>query len=271
MQTVTSWPLIPGDWKALNDQESAQFVERLAAVASRTQGADAFTRQHPVSGLRALPLSFYPGWLVVEGEARLSGDEIGTFDVLFGPRFMWLIDGHSGVINALNAGRLPLPTMDGDNASLAAGDAAIDRLGRSQPGVTRFLPSPLAKLEPATTAADYLRFYCASVWGERGPFRLIESEGALDPADAQAIDGSWRDNARPLELQKAAKGIEGDTLVLYGGALFSARFRLANNGSVRMLNDKPLASGVPTLRHQPPFRDVRPAGAGDVGTGRAVA
>jgi len=268
MQTVTSWPLIPGDWKALNEQESAQFVERLGAVASRTQGADAFTRQHPVSGLRALPLSFYPGWLVVEGEAQLSGDEIGTFDVLYGPRFMWVIDGQSGVINALNVGRLPLPPADGDDVSLVAGDASIDRPGRSHPSVTHFLPSPLAELEPATTAADYLRFYCASVWGEHGPFRLIESVDALDPSDVQAIDGSWRDKAQPIKLQKAAKGIEGDTLVLYGGALFSARFRVAKNGSVRMLNDTPLASGVPTLRHQPPFRDVRPSGAGGVGMGR---
>ena len=266
MQTVTSWPLIPGDWKALNDQESTQFVERLAAVASKTQGPDAFTRQHPVSALRALPLSFYPGWLVVEGEAQLSGDEIGTFDVLFGPRFMWVIDGLSSVINTLNAGRLPLPPTDGGEVSEVPDDAARDRLEHGQPGATRFLPSPLAKLEPATTAADYLRFYCASVWGERGPFRLIESADALDPVDAQAIGGNWREQAGPLKLQKAAKGIEGDTLVLYGGDLFSARFRIANNGSVRMLDDKPLASGVPTLRHQSPFRDVRPAGAGSVGT-----
>jgi hypothetical protein len=269
MQTVTSWPLIPGDWKALNEQESAHFVERLARVASQTQGADAFTRQHPVSGLRALPLSFYPGWLVVEGEAQLSGDEIGTFDVLFGPRFMWVIDGQSSVINALNVGRLPLPPTDRDDLSESpvADDTQVGRLERGLDGVTQFLPSPLAVLEPATTAADYLRFFCASVWGERGPFRLIESADALDPADTQAIDGSWRDKARPIKLQATAEGIEGDTLVAYGGALFLARFRLAKNGSVRMLNDKPLASGVLTRRHQPPFRDVRHPGDRRVGTG----
>ena len=83
-------------------------------------GPAAFTKNLPISGLRVMPLSFYPGWLLVEGEAQLAPNEFGTFNVLYGPGFMWVIDGESEVIHNLNSGSIPDmgPLVDGKEASV---------------------------------------------------------------------------------------------------------------------------------------------------------
>src|SRR5262245_16419547 len=107
MSPTSCIPLMPGPWVALSDVEAQAFLERLTSVLTRSHGAAAFTRNLPISGLRVTALSFYPGWLLVEGEAQLTPDEIGTFNVLYGPGFMWVIDGESTVIHDLNTGRIP--------------------------------------------------------------------------------------------------------------------------------------------------------------------
>ncbi|MBU1360999.1 MAG: hypothetical protein KKC85_20290 [Gammaproteobacteria bacterium] len=251
----TPCPLIAGDWKPLAESESKRFIDRLTQVLSEANGADsAFTRQSPVTGLRALPLSFYPGWVLVEGEAQLTGGWVGTFDVLYGPGFMYLIDGSSSVIHSLNQGRMPRRRLDDDDddAVDTAKSTGIDSGSRGVPG---FMKSPLAPLEPTTTAPDYLRFFCAAVWGESGPFQLVESADAPAMADASAVDG-WQDKARPLRLEAVDKGIEGQVLVRYGSGLFEARFRVMPDGMVTMLDDDVLREDLPTSRHESPFRFI---------------
>lgn len=96
-----------GLWPPLAESEANAFLDRLNLVLIRSHGPAAFTQHLPISGLRAMPLSFYPGWLLAEGEAQLTSGEIGTFNVPYGPGFMWVIDGGSEVIHNLNTGRIP--------------------------------------------------------------------------------------------------------------------------------------------------------------------
>src|SRR5256884_3791472 len=146
---VTPIPLMPGPWLPLAESEAEAFLERLTSVLARSHGPAAFTKNLPISGLRVMPLSFYPGWLLVEGEAQLAPNELGTFNVLYGPGFMWVIDGESQVIHDLNSGRIP------DMGSL------VDGKGANGPKVASpaFLPSPLITLDTSFTGPDYLRFF----------------------------------------------------------------------------------------------------------------
>src|SRR5438309_553118 len=78
---VTPIPLMPGPWLPLAESEAQAFLERLTSVLVRSHGPAAFTQKLPISDLRVMPLSFYPGWLLVEGEAQLAPNELVTFNV----------------------------------------------------------------------------------------------------------------------------------------------------------------------------------------------
>jgi len=86
-------PPPPRPWLPLTASESESFLERLTGILTRTRDEPPFTKRLPITNLRAMPLSFYPGWLLVEGEAQVDRKRIGTFDVLYGRGFMWVIDG----------------------------------------------------------------------------------------------------------------------------------------------------------------------------------
>jgi hypothetical protein len=240
-------PLMPGPWIALSDGEAQAFLERLTQVLSRSHGAAAFTRNLPISGLRVTALSFYPGWLLAEGEAQLTAEEIGTFNVLYGPGFMWVIDGESGVIHDLNTGRIP--------------DADFKPDGKSADGETTppaFLPIPLTELDASVTGPDYLRFFCGSVWGDEGPFWLIESPDAAILQGAKFSDDAWRQQIKPIKMKRLGDHLIGEAVVGYSGSLFWAKFKL-QDGVVSMEDDLPLVGdAIPLQQYRSPFRNLRP-------------
>ena len=245
--TVTPIPLMPGPWLPLAESEAHAFLERLTSVLVRSHGPAAFTKHLPISGLRVTPLSFYPGWLLVEGEAQLAPNELGTFNVLYGPGFMWVIDGESKVIHNLNSGRIP------DMGSLVDGNGANVPKAASP----AFLPSPLIKLDPSVTGPDYLRFFCDSIWGDEGPFLLVESPDAAILQGATFPDDTWRKHIKPITMKRVDDYLTGEAAVIYAGSLFSAKFKV-QNGEVFMEDDEPLAADViPKQRYQSPFRNVR--------------
>jgi len=245
--TVTPIPLMPGPWLPLAESEAHAFLERLTSVLVRSHGPAAFTNNLPISGLRATPLSFYPGWLLVEGEAQLAPNELGTFNVLYGPGFMWVIDGESKVIHNLNSGSIP------DMGSLVDGkEANVPKVASPA-----FLPSPLIKLDPSVTGPDYLRFFCGSVWGDEGPFLLVESPDAAILQGATFPDDTWRKHIKPITMKRVDDSLTGEAAVIYANSLFSAKFKV-QNGEVFMEDDDPLAGDViPKQRYQSPFRNVR--------------
>jgi len=245
--TIAHIPLMPGPWVALSDTEAQAFLERLTSVLVHSHGPAAFTKNLPISGLRVMPLSFYPGWLLVEGEAQLAPNELGTFNVLYGPGFMWVIDGESQVIHDLNSGRIP------DMGSVEDGKAA-KAVTVASPA---FLQSPLITLDTSVTGPDYLRFFCGSIWGDEGPFLLVESPDAAILQGAKFPDDTWRNHIKPITMKRVDDYLTGDAAVVYAGSLFSAEFKV-QNGEVFMEDDEPLAADViPKQPYQSPFRNLR--------------
>src|SRR2546425_11483832 len=243
---VTHIPLMPGPWLPLAESEAQAFLERLTSVLVRSHGPAAFTKNLPISGLRVTPLSFYPGWLLVEGEAQLAPNELGTFNVLYGPGFMWVIDGESKVIHNLNSGRIP------DTGSMVDGNGV-----KGVKVTPAFLPSPLIKLDTSVTGPDYLRFFCGSIWGDEGPFLLVESPDAAILQGATFPDDTRRKHIKPIAMQRVDDYLTGEAAVIYADSLFSAKFKV-QNGEVFMEDDEPLAADViPKQRYQSPFRNVR--------------
>ena len=239
-------PLMPGPWLPLAESESEAFLERLTSVLVHSHGPAAFTKNLPISDLRVTPLSFYPGWLLVEGEAQLAPNELGTFNVLYGPGFMWVIDGESKVIHDLNSGRVP------DTGSMVDGNG-----GDGAKVAPAFLPSPLITLDTSVTGPDYLRFFCGSIWGDEGPFLLVESADAAILAGAKFPDDTWRKHIKPITMKRVEDYLTCKAAVIYGGSLFAAQFKV-QNGEVFMEDDDPLVGDVvPKQRYQSPFRDVR--------------
>ena len=240
---------MPGPWLTLSDSDALAFLDRLNSVLTRTDGETAFTRRFPISGLRVMPISFYPGWLLAEAEAQLTPEEIGTFNVLYGPGFMWVIDGESEVIHNINMGAIPeLQASDTDGA-----DGEND-----SPPPLRFLPSPLTELDATVTGPDYLRFFCSSVWGDDGPFWLVESPDAPILQGANLPDDSWRAQIKPLTMTRVDDHLTGQGVVCYVGSLFRATFKV-DNGVVSMEDDELLTADVtPEEKYHSPFRNLRP-------------
>lgn len=242
-------PLMPGDWQPLDEDESRAFLERLGRVLAHSHGDAAFTRRFPVTNLRAMPLTFYPGWLLVEGEALVAPDEVGTFDVLYGPGLLWVVDGESATIHELNAGRIPR----------LAGE------GLATPGTPAFVASPLARLDDPSLAADYVRFWCGAVWGDQGPFWPVESVQSPLLENARFEGVAWRERIAPMRVERSACGYRLDVAIAYGTALFEARFELDGQG-LQMENDDPIGYDVlAAQRYRSPFRNLRASSPGTAG------
>lgn len=235
-------PLLPGPWRTLPPGRAAEFLLRLGKLLERPCTHDGLSARQVIAGLRAMPLSFYPGWVLVEGEATAAPGMVGTFDVLYGPGLMWLIDGESRVLNDLNAGRIP---------------ADLDRYLDGEAAGERCLASPLGTLDASRSGPDFLRFYCASVWGDEGPFVPVESPDSplLRGVDARAA--AWAGEIRPLAVRLDGADLLCEGLIAYGRSLFRARLRI-HDGEVSMEDDTPVAADVlPGRTHRSPLRDLR--------------
>lgn len=234
---------MPGPWRALPSTHSAGLLARLAPLLEQASGYPQAPGQR-VEALRTMPLSFYPGWALIEGEALVAPGVSGTFDLLYGPGLMWLIDGDSRVLNDLNAGRVPLD-IEGYRDGQATGEAC--------------LASPLGTLDAVHSGPDFLRFFCASVWGEEGPFMLVESVDSpvLRGVDARSTD--WAGEIGPLTVHLDGSDLVGEGLVAYGRSLYRASLRV-RGGVVSMEDDTPIAAdALPGHRHRSPLRDLHDA------------
>jgi hypothetical protein len=91
---------------------------------------------------------------------------------------------------------------------------------------------------------DYLDFFCAFVQGDEGPFHLLTDMGEL--FDFQAIDERARaalaGTIRPpslVERDEDDGSFLCEAFVIYGGAVFAARFSISSHGMVKMLTNDP--------------------------------
>lgn len=103
---------------------------------------------------------------------------------------------------------------------------------------------------------DYLRFFCFFVHGDEGPFLILEDiddpaldHSRLDDATRKIIEGAL------LPASYEGKDDKGQfvaaALVLYGDALFSARFALTEDGMIEMTDDDPIAGDLPVKPFRP--------------------
>ena len=107
-------------------------------------------------------------------------------------------------------------------------------------------------------ALEYLRFFCYFVHGDEGPFLIVEDinhpaidKARLDDAKRRVIEDAIRPAA--FEGRSAAGALEASAMVLYGNALFSARFSMTENGMIEMIDDEPVAADLPVKKIKPNY------------------
>jgi len=107
-------------------------------------------------------------------------------------------------------------------------------------------------------ALEYLKFFCYFVHGDEGPFLIVEDinhpaidKARLDDATRKVIEGALRPAA--FEGKTDEGNLEASAMVLYGNALFSARFSISPNGMIEMIDDEPVAADLPVKKIKPNY------------------
>jgi membrane-associated protease RseP (regulator of RpoE activity) len=88
-------------------------------------------------------------------------------------------------------------------------------------------------LSTADKAASYLRFFGATVWGEQGAFRIVESPANLPAGSSEEILKS----VYPLSPQPHARGWSSKASVLYGDTIYDTELVVDRTGMVEMIDD----------------------------------
>ncbi len=107
-------------------------------------------------------------------------------------------------------------------------------------------------------ALEYLRFFCYFVHGDEGPFLIVESinhpaldQSKLDASTRKVIEDALRPAA--FEGKTDENAFETSAMVLYGNALFAARFSMTVNGMIEMIDDEPIAADLPVKKIKPNY------------------
>jgi hypothetical protein len=108
------------------------------------------------------------------------------------------------------------------------------------------------------TALEYLRFFCYFVHGDEGPFLIVEGinhpaldQSKLEPTTRKVIEDAIRQAAFEGKTDDGA--FEASAMVLYGNALFAARFSMTVNGMIEMIDDEPIAADLPVKKIKPNY------------------
>jgi hypothetical protein len=211
-----SWvmaPLLPGRWTELSVGDAAAVMQRVAEVERVGDREVPITLAYHCDRVRTRPLRCFGGALLVEIQGYATDDgEPGLISLVMATDSVAVADGQSAVLHGL-----------------------CDRYG--------------AQLETEEARLDYLHLFTNWVRGDEGRFQLVEEPQQLvarrrDPVwTPQAMQGHLR------PVQSAGQDDEGrwlyDATVAYAEALFRARFALAANGMIEMVDDDPLEEGLP--------------------------
>jgi TIR domain/PDZ domain len=111
-------------------------------------------------------------------------------------------------------------------------------LGGTSSNIHHYNTQVNLNLNNLLAAGDYLRFFSSYVWGEAGPFRIIERAEDL-PAKHR---GEFAPLLKPMSIQQASQIFEAQANVLYGNVVFAAKFKINPTGMVEMVDDKPLST-----------------------------
>lgn len=172
-----------------------------------------------VRRVRVLDLSFYPGWKLAQGLVDV-GDAEGLASWLWKDDQAVLLNGQSNPIHTFNL-RTP-PQLDSD-----------------------------------AQAADYLRFFTLHLWGDEGPFLIIDDADELPFADKEREDRAGA--IRPLRIGERGALIEAEATIAYAGHLFLSQLAIHPSGMVEMAEDTPLPIDPAQLLYEfhPPYTFAR--------------
>lgn len=227
------WPNIP---EAVADtkwedvsSEDKSHIEKLWHLAPKALKTEA-------DKLRSLSPSFYPGWMLYEF-FRSGTQSIETYLVHLG---------------------------ESRNA-----EPMLVRLDGTSPPIHYINREQQLRMDAVSRAKDYLRFFCANVWGEEGAFRIVEDLSDIPPHWQDKVD-AIEDKIQKIVLKKRDKdGYEMTAFVLYSNALFKSDFKVFKTGVIEMLNDTPLVADMPWPSGVLYQNKVRRAGKGapEIGDG----
>ncbi|HSW15731.1 MAG TPA: hypothetical protein VLJ86_00780 [Ramlibacter sp.] len=208
-------PLVCGHWRALDKARRATLLQQVRAALAERAVPDARLFA-PTVHAQVLSLPFYTEAGLVHVELEPEPGRRSAWTLFVAEDLVQVVDGRSHWLHAWNAG------------------------GRGN------RPSPLATLD-APLAAAYLKFFCGVVWGEQGPFRVVECVD--DALLAMPTESARRlgDHVAPVVAAPTGDGaFDARAAIWYGGTLFAAEFRIYQTGMVEMREDEPLAVNVGT-------------------------
>lgn len=216
-QEAAAWvdrPLYPADWTEIEAEAEIRNILWPLALPGRILDSKSLM----INRVRFLTPSFYPNQVLVEVQVRLEDDAHAICSVIISDQQQTaVLDGQSPPIHSLNARGL------------------------------------LARMDEEGIALDYLRFFCASVWGEGSPFRIVEKIDDIPLSDSsdEATLATLRSFLKepPCEVKRLPGGEwEVGVRVCYQNALFQSQFKVLLGGMIEMLSDQPLAAGLPVRR-----------------------
>lgn len=103
---------------------------------------------------------------------------------------------------------------------------------------------------------EYLRFFCFFVRGEEGPFLIMEDAKNPD-IPQEKLDDNTKSIIENVIRPASFEGMNDqghylcDAIVFYSNALFLANFAVQPGGMIEMLDDEPLAPGLPVRVEAP--------------------
>jgi hypothetical protein len=205
-------PLMRGSWRELSP---ADAMAVLALIGQWHRVGDCrvpFPLAHACDRVRTRQLACYDGALLVEVQGMSGNGRVGIASFLLADDGVHAIDGRSLWLHERN--ELFGTGLDGPDAWL-----------------------------------DYLRLFATRVHADEGAFWPLESADdllarALDVESVRTACASHAHPIRPCGYDEEGRRLFS-TAVCYGQGLYESVFALAPDGLLEMVDDRPLAAGLP--------------------------
>lgn len=235
-------PLIKGPWKQLTDEEKDEFLARLHHYEMMAGNEPPINKAADIRQVWALPLSFFPGWVLLQAEAVTAPNTLGTLDAVMGPDFFWKIaNDFANIIHALCRGSL---------RRISERPEAVSSEDQHYGLQMDFFESPLTELSPEGTGNDYLQFFCQGLRASEGTFRFVQTADDLREVGVTEDVEALAQRIGPLQIEAAPpehpKGVElvARVFMVYAGTLFEAQMEVQRSGHVEMIKDNPLVENI---------------------------
>ena len=108
-------------------------------------------------------------------------------------------------------------------------------------------------LQSPHDASEYLRFFCWAISGDKGRFILVERlrDIAWATAPPEPERAVLRDRLEPIHVEARAESASADdrwrlsATIAYDNAVFRGHFEIDRAGTVGMIDDEPIITGLP--------------------------